>query len=87
MLELSLLGRRGCHLCDELAEALAPLLAGKPVVLRHVDVDGDPGLAQRYGRHVPVLLADGAVLCAHRLDPARVAAALAGERWQALELR
>ena len=86
MLELSLLGRRGCHLCDELTAELDPLIAGRPVVVRHVDVDGDAALARRYGRHVPVLLADGAVLCAHRLDAARVAAALSGQPWEPLDL-
>jgi hypothetical protein len=86
MRELTLLGRRGCDLCDELAEALAPLLAGRAVPLRLLDVDADPTLVRRYGLHVPVLLADGAVLCAHRLDRERVVAALAGERWEPLEL-
>lgn len=87
MIELTLLGRRGCHLCDDLTAALEPLLAGRPVRLKHQDVDRDPALAGRYGAHVPVLLADGAVLCAHRLDARRVAAALAGEAWEPLELR
>jgi hypothetical protein len=84
--ELKLLGRRGCHLCDDLAEALAPLLAGRAIALVHQDVDADPVLVRRYGHHVPVLLADGAVLCAHRLDRERVAAALAGQPWEPLEL-
>ncbi len=87
MIELTLLGRRGCHLCDDLAAALEPLLAGLPVALERKDVDADPALAGRYGAHVPVLLADGAVLCAHRLDARRVAAALADEQWEPLELR
>jgi len=86
MPRLTLLGRRGCHLCDELAEALAPLLAGTAVALEHQDVDEDAALARRYGHQVPVLLADGAVLCAHRLDPQRVADVLAGRPWEPLEL-
>ena len=86
MIELTLLDRPGCHLCDDLAAALEPLLAGHPVTLSHLDVDRDPALARRYGMHVPVLLADGAVLCAHRLDRVRVVAALAGEPWEPLEL-
>jgi hypothetical protein len=85
MLELTLLERRGCHLCDDLAAELGPRLAGR-AVLKHLDIDSDPVLARRFGRHVPVLLADGAVLCAHRLDPERLAAALAGRPWEPLEL-
>lgn len=87
MLELTLLVRRGCHLCDELAEDLALRLAGRAAFLTHRDVDADPELARRYGLHVPVLLAGGEVLCAHRLDPERLAAALEGRRWEPLELR
>ena len=86
MRELSLLGRRGCHLCDDMAEALAPLLLGSSVTLRQLDVDADPVLARRFGRHVPVLLADGVVLCAHRLDQARIDLALTGQAWEPLEL-
>ena len=87
---LTLYGRAYCHLCEEMAQALRalePLLAGRPFALERKDVDADPALAGRYGAHVPVLLVDGAVLCAHRLDARRVAAALAGEPWEPLELR
>ena len=86
MLELTLLGRAGCHLCDELAEALAPAVATGRVHLVHADVDAEATLSRRFGRHVPVLLAGGAVLCAHRLDAARLDSALAGRRWEPLEL-
>jgi hypothetical protein len=86
MLELTLFGRPGCHLCDELAAALAPLAVAGRIRVAHVDVDADPADARRFGRHVPVLLAGGAVLCAHRLDAARLDAALAGRRWEPLEL-
>jgi thioredoxin-like negative regulator of GroEL len=86
MLELTLLGRPGCHLCDELAEALAPLVAAGRIRLEKADVDAEASLAGRFGRHVPVLLAEGAVLCAHRLDAARLDAVLAGQRWEPLEL-
>lgn len=86
MIALTLLSRSDCHLCDDLAAELQPLLVGQLVTLSQLDVDRDPALARRYGTHVPVLLADGAVLCAHRLDPARVVAALAGRSWEPLEL-
>lgn len=86
MIELTLVSRRDCHLCDEMLAALHPVLAGRGVTIGHRDVDRDPDLARRFGMHVPVLLADGAVLCAHRLDAARVDAALVGEPWEPLEL-
>ena len=85
---LELVTRARCGLCDELHEALVAELGRRglsvPIALR--DVDGDPELVRRYGRHVPVLRVGGAVLCAHRLDLARLDAALADRPWEPLEL-
>lgn len=39
-----------------------------------VDVDGDPELARRYGTRVPVLEHEGAEICHHFLDEARLRA-------------
>jgi len=76
----TLLVRAYCHLCDEMAAALAPIAASTGAAVDVVDVDADPALEATYGERVPVLLAgapDGGVeLCHFRLDPARVAAAL-----------
>jgi hypothetical protein len=78
---LTLLGRAYCHLCDEMAAALAPLAAAHGASVTVVDVDADPELEAAYGERVPVLLlghpAAGKELCHFRLDPARVRAALA----------
>jgi len=80
-LRLTLLVRAYCHLCDEMAAALAPIAASSGATVDVVDVDADPALEATYGERVPVLLAgapDGGVeLCHFRLDPGRVAAALA----------
>jgi hypothetical protein len=78
--QLTLLSRAYCHLCDEMREALAPLAirAGAHVV--ELDVDADPALEAKFGDLVPVLLlggVDGGVeLCHYALDVARVRAAL-----------
>lgn len=86
--EFELLGRDGCGLCHEMAVALRAALDAHPAAVSLVerDVDADPELVRRFGRHVPVLRLAGAVLCAHRLDPARVASALGGQPWEPLEL-
>jgi glutaredoxin len=61
-----LYGRRGCHLCDEMAAALA----ARGVAFDKVNVDADRELAARYGVRVPVLTdAQGHELCYGRLDP------------------
>ncbi len=83
-----LIGRAGCGLCDELHEALRAELAdrGLELGIAVTDVDSDPALVRRFGWHVPVLRLDGAVLCAHRLDRARLERALAGQPWEPMEL-
>jgi len=77
---LTLLSRAYCHLCDEMAAALAPLAAAHGAAVTTLDVDADPALEEAWGELVPVLLlgsaADGVELCHYRLDAARVVAAL-----------
>ena len=74
---LTLYGRKYCHLCDDMAAALAPLAARWGFEVQYVDVDADPGLEERYGEDVPVLAHDGTTLCRHFLDVERVHAYLA----------
>lgn len=75
MPELIVYTRRGCHLCEVLIEELMPLTRGR-ARLRLCDVDRDPALVERYGVRVPVLEADGEVLCEARLDREKVLAYL-----------
>lgn len=75
MPDLTVYTRRGCHLCELLIEELMPLARGRARIhLR--DVDSDPDLRERYGLRVPVVEADGEILCESRLDRARVTAFL-----------
>jgi hypothetical protein len=58
-IRLTLITRRDCHLCDEMAELLeqtAPRFAAQVEV---ADVDSSPDLLARYSNEVPVLLVDG----------------------------
>ena len=64
---LKLFGRRHCHLCEEMAQALRR----RGVAFEEIDVDGAPDLKERYGRFVPVLTdGEGRELCRYRLDAA-----------------
>ncbi len=54
-LTLTLLGRRGCHLCHDVLIWLEPLVARLGLTLRKVDVDTDRVLRERFGNEVPVL--------------------------------
>jgi len=73
---LNLYSRPDCHLCEELAEQLAPLLRGRADV-RVVNIDGDRELKKRYGLRIPVLTAVDRELSAYPLDIEAVEAYLA----------
>jgi thioredoxin reductase (NADPH) len=79
-LELTLYLRRWCHLCDELIEALEPLIDGQGVILREVDIDEHAEFEDAYGEHIPVLCAGERELCRHRLDEGAVRAYLLESR-------
>ncbi|MGD2073583.1 MAG: glutaredoxin family protein [Gammaproteobacteria bacterium] len=68
--ELTLYYREGCHLCDEMLQALRGLQPRLGFGLRLVDVDGDPALVARYDESVPVLSVGGRDICHYRLDEA-----------------
>jgi hypothetical protein len=66
---LVVLSREGCHLCEEMLEALAGLERGGRIpAVTVVDVDSDAQLARRYGLKVPVLLLDGSAICHYTLN-------------------
>ena len=78
-LQLTLLVRAYCHLCDEMRDALMPLAQSASAHVIEIDVDADAAIEARFGDLVPVLLlggVDGLELCHYRLDKARVADAL-----------
>ena len=79
-IELTLLSRSYCHLCHEMAVALAPIAEEFGVGVRIVDVDSDPELEAKYDELVPVLLFGDDELCHHFLDAAKVREYLAGIR-------
>ena len=68
--------RAGCSLCEELMAELADVLGPAAADVAVVDIADNPELETRYGRRIPVLLADGDFVCAYRLDHERVRAYL-----------
>lgn len=76
MITLTLFTRPACHLCEEMADALEPLVRGRASV-EIVDISGDGALERAYGLHVPVLVAGDLELSRYRLDEKRVAGFLA----------
>ena len=66
--ELILYYRVGCHLCEEMLQALRGLQLRLGFDLQLVDVDRDPGLVDRYGEWLPVLCLEDRVICCHHLE-------------------
>ncbi len=74
---VTLVTRRGCHLCEE-AESLLRRLAGEVgFSYAEVDVDADPARRAEYSDRVPVILIDGREHGYWRVEEARFRAAVA----------
>jgi glutaredoxin len=69
--------RSGCHLCDDALEVVAAACQASGSDYQLVDVDGDPGLRERFGEQVPVVTVDGNTVGFWRIDPQVLAQALA----------
>jgi hypothetical protein len=77
-LALTLLGRAGCHLCEDLRAALNPYAARFHLAVKEIDITGQAELEARYGWDIPVLLAGETEICRHYLDERALRAWLAG---------
>jgi len=82
-LQITVIGRHGCHLCEEaqniLAGVIARFAAENPLieyVIDDVDVDSDLELRDKYSDEVPVLLINGQQVAFLRFDAERIYARL-----------
>lgn len=66
--QVTLLTRKGCHLCEVARAQLEPVLAELGAQLRVVDVDSDPALRDQYTEDVPVIFAGPVEVSRHRAD-------------------
>jgi Glutaredoxin-like domain (DUF836) len=75
-----LLGKPGCHLCDDARTVVASVCAELGESFDEVDILTDPALVARYGEQIPVTFVDGRQHDFWRVDPARLRRALAQPR-------
>ncbi len=71
-----LVGKPGCHLCDEARSIVAQVCAQEGVDWVEVSILDDPDLADRYWERIPVTLVDGVEHDFWRVDPERLRSAL-----------
>ena len=74
---LTLIGKPGCHLCDDARAVVTTVLEGfDSVELSELSILDDTELYEKYVEEIPVLLLNGKVHNIWRVDPARLTAAL-----------
>lgn len=71
-----IIGRAGCHLCEDAERVVAQVCGARGVEYRVVSIEDDPALADQYAEYIPVTLVDGKRHDFYRVDPTRLAAAL-----------
>jgi glutaredoxin len=73
---ITMLGRPGCHLCDDARRELAPILADTGAVLEEINIDDDDALLRAHLERIPVILVDGTEICTFFIDEQALRAAL-----------
>ena len=78
---LVLIGKPGCHLCDDARDVIHSVIAGLPeggpaVAVEERDILQDAELHEKYVEEIPVVLLDGRVHTYWRVDPVRLRSAL-----------
>ena len=73
---ITLIGKPGCHLCDEARAVVARVAEDLGVGWTELDITADQGLSEEYGEQIPVTLVDGRRHDFWRVDEVRLRAAL-----------
>jgi len=83
-IQISLIGKPGCHLCDDARGALADTIAtfsgsypDVEVAVSEFDILEDSALAEKYADEIPVVLVNGKMNSYWHVDKARLLAKLA----------
>ena len=73
---LSLYTRHGCHLCEDMEQAVSELAAELNFKTEIIPIDNNAELEQDYGHRVPVLMIEDEMICEYFLDKAALIQAL-----------
>ncbi len=73
---VTLLGREGCHLCDEAEAVVARVTALSGDTWAKVSLDEAPDLQQRYAEKIPVVFVDGREIAYWRVSERTLRGAL-----------
>ena len=85
--ELTLIGKPGCHLCDDAREVIESVVNGlrnfpgaPELVIQERSIMDDSAAYDQYVEDIPVVLINGRVHTFWRVDPVRLRSALLGVR-------
>lgn len=81
-LELTIISRDSCHLCDVVHRMAQRLQAEYPIELNKIIADTDPTLLAHYGKKVPVVLIDGMECCSGKITEGDLRRAMKRARWR-----
>ena len=82
---LTLIGKPGCHLCDDARDVIRTVVDGLPdgspaVEVNELSILDDPALHEKYVEEIPVVLVGGRMHTYWRVDPARLRTAILEDR-------
>ena len=80
MPRITLIGKPGCHLCDDARQVVQRVAGDVGTDWEERSILDEPELADRYAEEIPVVLVDGEQHAFWRVDEARLREALAGRR-------
>jgi glutaredoxin len=78
MHRITLIGKPGCHLCDDAREVISRVAGELGVPWEELDIEQDEELRERYWEMIPVTLIDGVQHDFWRVSEERLRAALTG---------
>lgn len=78
--QLTLIGKPGCHLCDVARDVITAVISEQTIAtsveLAELSLIDDPQLMERYSNDVPVVLINGTVHTIWRVDAGRLRLAI-----------
>ena len=80
MTRVVLIGKPGCHLCDDARAVVAQVCRETGETFEEWSILDDPALYDEHSERIPVVLVDGRPHDFWRVDPVRLRAALAAPR-------
>lgn len=82
MIEVTILSRHDCHLCEVILKIAHRVQHETPFMLRQIDIDHDPQLSITYGSRIPVVLIDQIEYFSGKVTERELRQAIRKARWR-----